>query len=184
MLSTRSSTRTCLRRGERFHLGDAAVRRTAVVSTTPSVAANNLKDLFELVRKDRRNTPSHHQRRVPPAIWRSSFSSTMPASARWWCLQGTAPALTDLMSGQIQLLADPISPRCRWRKAARSRRSLDQPQARGAAPEFRRSRSPRERVRVRVMVWIVGAEEPAAEVSAKLQATSAKVLALPDTSSA
>jgi tripartite-type tricarboxylate transporter receptor subunit TctC len=80
-----------------------------IVSTTPSVPANNLKDFFALVRKD----PQKH-----------TFGATTIGSAGHLAIEllkrdagldtlvvaykGTAPALTDLMSGQIQLLADPM----------------------------------------------------------------------------
>jgi tripartite-type tricarboxylate transporter receptor subunit TctC len=80
-----------------------------IVSTTPSVPANNLKDFFALVRKD----PQKY-----------TFGATTIGSASHLAIEllkhdagldtlviaykGTAPALTDLMSGQIQLLADPM----------------------------------------------------------------------------
>ena len=80
-----------------------------IVSTTPSVPANNLKDFFELVRKD----PQKY-----------TFGTTSVGSASHLAIEllkrdagldtlvvaykGTAPALTDLMSGQIHLLADPM----------------------------------------------------------------------------
>src|SRR6266403_5213457 len=80
-----------------------------IVSTTPSVPASNLKDFFALVRKD----PQQY-----------TFGATTIGSAGHLAIEllkrdagldtlvvaykGTAPALTDLMSGQIQLLADPM----------------------------------------------------------------------------
>ena len=80
-----------------------------IVSTTPSVPANNLKDFFALVRKE----PQKY-----------TFGATTIGSASHLAIEllkhdagldtlvvtykGTAPALTDLMSGQIQLLADPM----------------------------------------------------------------------------
>ena len=80
-----------------------------IVSTTPSVAADNLKDFFALVRKDPQ---------------KFTFGATTIGSASHLAIEllkldagldtlvvaykGTAPALTDLMSGQIQLLADPM----------------------------------------------------------------------------
>src|SRR2546421_5860776 len=80
-----------------------------IVSTTPSVPANNLKGFFALVRKDSQ---------------KYTFGATTIGSASHLAIEllkhdagldtlvvaykGTAPALTDLMSGQIQLLADPI----------------------------------------------------------------------------
>ena len=80
-----------------------------IVSTTPGVPANNLKDFFALVRKD----PQKY-----------TFGTTSVGSASHLAIEllksdagldtlvvaykGTAPALTDLMSGQIHLLADPM----------------------------------------------------------------------------
>src|SRR5262249_37375408 len=80
-----------------------------IVSTTPSVPANNLRDFFALVRKD----PQKY-----------TFGATTIGSASHLAIElrksdaglgalvvvdkGTAPPLTDLMSGQIQLLADPM----------------------------------------------------------------------------
>ena len=80
-----------------------------IVSTTPSVPATNLKDFFALVR----NNPQKY-----------TFGATTVGSASHLAIEllkldagldtlvvtykGTAPALTDLMSGQIQLLADPM----------------------------------------------------------------------------
>jgi tripartite-type tricarboxylate transporter receptor subunit TctC len=80
-----------------------------LVSTTPSVPANNLKEFFGLVRKE-------------PAKY--TFGTTSVGSASHLAIElikrdagldtlvipykGTAPALTDLVSGQIHLLADPM----------------------------------------------------------------------------
>jgi tripartite-type tricarboxylate transporter receptor subunit TctC len=80
-----------------------------LVSTPPNVPANNLKEFFDLVRKD----PQKY-----------TFGTTSIGSASHLAIEllkreanldtlvvaykGTAPALTDLMSGQIQLLADPM----------------------------------------------------------------------------
>jgi tripartite-type tricarboxylate transporter receptor subunit TctC len=80
-----------------------------IVSTTPSVPVNNLKDFFALVRKE----PQKY-----------TFGATTIGSASHLAIEllkhdagldtlvvtykGTAPALTDLMGGQIQLLADPM----------------------------------------------------------------------------
>jgi tripartite-type tricarboxylate transporter receptor subunit TctC len=78
-----------------------------IFSTTPSVAANNLKDFFALVR----NAPG-----------KFTFATTSIGSASHLAIEllkreagvdtlvitykGTGPALNDLMGGQIQLLAD------------------------------------------------------------------------------
>jgi tripartite-type tricarboxylate transporter receptor subunit TctC len=80
-----------------------------IVSTTPSVKASNLREFFELVRKE----PT-----------KFTFGTTSLGSASHLAIEllkrdaklntlvipykGTAPALTDLVSGQIQLLADPM----------------------------------------------------------------------------
>src|SRR5712692_3379226 len=80
-----------------------------LVSTTPSVPASNLKDFFDLVRKE----PNKY-----------TFGTTSVGSASHLAIElikrdagldtlvvaykGTAPALTDLVSGQIHLLADPM----------------------------------------------------------------------------
>jgi tripartite-type tricarboxylate transporter receptor subunit TctC len=80
-----------------------------LVSTTPSVPANNLKEFFDLVRRD----PSKY------TFATSSFGSAghlaielLKRDAGVDTLvvpyKGAGPALTDLMSGQIQLMADPM----------------------------------------------------------------------------
>ena len=116
-----------------------------LVSTTPSVPANNLKDLFDLVRKD----PQKY-----------TFGTTSIGSASHLAIEllkrdagldtlvvaykGTAPALTDLMSGQIQLLADPMLSSLPLAQGGKIKAlGHHQPQARGRRrPRFRRSRNP------------------------------------------
>ena len=80
-----------------------------IVSTTPSVPANTLKDFFDLVRKDPQKytfgttsvgSASHL---VIELLKREAHVDTLVIAYK-----GTGPALTDLMSGQIQLLADPM----------------------------------------------------------------------------
>lgn len=80
-----------------------------IVSTTPSVPANDLKAFFELVRKDPKKytfgttgvgSASHLAIEL---LKRDARLDTLVVAYR-----GTSPALTDLMSGQIQLLADPM----------------------------------------------------------------------------
>ena len=80
-----------------------------IVSTTPGVPANNLKDFFDLVRKDPQRytfgttsigSASHL---VVELLKREAQVDTLVVAYK-----GTGPALTDLMSGQIQLLADPM----------------------------------------------------------------------------
>lgn len=80
-----------------------------LVSTTPSVPANTLKDFFGLVRKD----PGRY------TFATSSFGSAghlaielLKRDAGVTTLvvpyRGAGPALTDLMSGQVQLMVDPM----------------------------------------------------------------------------
>src|SRR3954449_9801557 len=80
-----------------------------IVSTAPNVPANNLKDFFDLVRKD----PQKY-----------TFGTTSIGSASHLAIEllkrdagvdtlvvaykGTGPALNDLMGGQIQLMVDPM----------------------------------------------------------------------------
>jgi len=80
-----------------------------IVSTTPSIPANNLKDFFDLVRKDPQKftfgatTIGSASHLAIELLKRDAGLDTLVIAYR-----GTAPALTDLMSGQIQLLADPM----------------------------------------------------------------------------
>jgi tripartite-type tricarboxylate transporter receptor subunit TctC len=80
-----------------------------LVSTTPSVQASNLKEFFALVRKE----PSKF------TFATSSFGSAGHLAIELLkrdagldtlviAYKGAGPALTDLMSGQIQLMADPM----------------------------------------------------------------------------
>lgn len=80
-----------------------------VVSTAPKVPANTLKELFDLVRKD----PTKY------TFATSSFGSAGHLAVELLkrdagvdtpviAYKGAGPALTDLMGGQVQLMADPI----------------------------------------------------------------------------
>ena len=155
-----------------------------IVSTTPSVAANNLKDLFELVRKD----PQKY-----------TFGTTSVGSASHLAIEllkydaglgtlvvaykGTAPALTDLMSGQIQLLADPMLSSLPLAQGGKIKAlGLTSRKRAAAAPEIPTVEE--SGVKGFEFVSWYGLWAPKnlpPEVSAKLQADVAKVLALPDT---
>jgi tripartite-type tricarboxylate transporter receptor subunit TctC len=80
-----------------------------IVSTTPSIGANNLKDFFALVRANPQKftfgatTLGSASHLAIELLKRDAGLDTLVVTYR-----GTAPALTDLMSGQIQLLADPM----------------------------------------------------------------------------
>ena len=80
-----------------------------IVSTTPSMPANTLKEFFDIVRK----APDKY------TFATSSFGSAGHLAVEMLKheagvdtlvidYRGAAPALTDLMSGQTQLMADPI----------------------------------------------------------------------------
>ena len=136
-----------------------------LVSTPPNVPANSLKELFDLVRKD----PQKY-----------TFGTTSIGSASHLAMEllkreakldtlvipykGTAPALTDLMSGQIQLLADPDAVVAAARPGQEDQGARrHQPQARGvgAGDSDGRRIGRLQGLRVRVLVRFVGAEEPA-----------------------
>ena len=80
-----------------------------IVSTAPNVPANTLKELFDLVRKD----PTKY------TFATSSFGSAGHLAVELLkrdagvntpviAYKGAGPALTDLMGGQVQLMADPM----------------------------------------------------------------------------
>ena len=80
-----------------------------IVSTTPSMPAHNLKDFFDLVRKNPERftfgatTIGSASHLASDMLKRDAGVDTLVISYK-----GTAPALTDLMGGQIQLIADPM----------------------------------------------------------------------------
>ena len=154
-----------------------------IVSTTPSVAADNLKDFFALVRKDPQ---------------KFTFGATTIGSASHLAIEllkldagldtlvvaykGTAPALTDLMSGQIQLLADPMLsslPLARGGKIkALGITSLKRAAAAPDIPTVEESGMTGFAFVSWYGLW--GPKNLPTDVSNKLQADIAKVLALPD----
>jgi tripartite-type tricarboxylate transporter receptor subunit TctC len=154
-----------------------------IVSTTPSVPANNLKDFFALVRKD----PQKY-----------TFGGTSLGSAGHLAIEllkhdagldtlvitykGTAPALTDLMSGQIQLLADPMLSSLPLAQSGKIKAlGLTSLKRAAAAPEIPTV----EESGVKGFAFVSwyglwGPKNLPADLSNKLQAEIAKVLALPD----
>ena len=154
-----------------------------IVSTTPSVPANNLKDFFALVRKD----PQKY-----------TFGATTIGSASHLAIEllkhdagldtlvvaykGTAPALTDLMSGQIQLLADPMLSSLPLAQSGKIKAlGLTSLKRAAAAPEIPTV----EESGVKGFAFVSwyglwGPKNLPADLSNKLQAEIAKVLALPD----
>ncbi len=154
-----------------------------IVSTTPSVPVNNLKDLFALVRKD----PQKY-----------TFGTTSVGSASHLAIEllkldagldtlvvsykGTAPALTDLMSGQIHLLADPMLSSLPLAQSGKIKAlGLTSLKRAASAPEIPTV----EESGVKgfdFVSWygLWGPKNLPADISAKLQADIAKVIALPE----
>jgi tripartite-type tricarboxylate transporter receptor subunit TctC len=154
-----------------------------IVSTTPSVPANNLKDFFALVRKD----PQKY-----------TFGATTIGSAGHLAIEllkrdagldtlvitykGTAPALTDVMSGQIQLLADPMLSSLPLAQSGKIKAlGLTSLKRAAAAPEIPTV----EESGVKGFAFVSwygfwGPKNLPADLSNTLQAHITKVLALPD----
>lgn len=157
-----------------------------IVSTTPSVPAHNLKEFFELVRKD----PQKY-----------TFGTTSIGSAGHLVIEllkreagvdtlvvpykGTAPALTDLMSGQIQLLADPMLSSLPLAKAGRIKAlavtSLKRQAAAPDIPTVEESGLPGFEFVSWYGLW--GPKGLPVEMSNKLQTSIASVLADPEVKS-
>jgi tripartite-type tricarboxylate transporter receptor subunit TctC len=154
-----------------------------IVSTTPSVPANSLKELFELVRKDPQKytfgatTIGSASHLAIELLKRDAGLDTLVVSYK-----GTAPALTDLMSGQIHLLADPMLsslPLARGGKIkALGITSLKRVAAAPEIPTVEESGVKGFEFVSWYGLW--GPKNLSADVARKLQADIAKVLALPD----
>jgi tripartite-type tricarboxylate transporter receptor subunit TctC len=154
-----------------------------IVSTAPSVKADSLKDFFEQVRK-------------APAKF--TFGTTSLGSASHLAIEllkrdagldtlvipykGTAPALTDLIGGQIQLLADPMLSSLPLARAGKIKAlGLTSLKRAAAAPEIPTVEE--SGVKGFEFVSWYGLWAPKnlpPEVNASLQAAVAKVLALPE----
>src|SRR5437870_5267385 len=154
-----------------------------IVSTTPGVAAGNLKEMFDLVRKE----PQKY-----------TFGTTSIGSASHLAIEllkhdagldtlvvaykGTAPALTDLMSGQIQLLADPMLSSLPLARSGKIKAlGLTSLKRAASAPDIPTV----EESGVKGFAFVSwyglwGPKNLPADLSNKLQADIAKVLALPD----
>ena len=154
-----------------------------IVSTTPSVPTNNLKDFFALVRKD----PQKY-----------TFGATTIGSASHLAIEllkldagldtlvvsykGTAPALTDLMSGQIQLLADPMLSSLPLAQGGKIKAlGITSLKRAAAAPEIPTvAESGMKDFAFVSWYGLWGPKNLPADISTKLQTNIAKVLALPD----
>ena len=154
-----------------------------IVSTTPSVPANNLKDFFALVRKD----PQKY-----------TFGTTSIGSASHLAIEllksdagldtlvvaykGTAPALTDLISGQIHLLADPMLSSLPLAQGGKIKAlGLTSLKRAAAAPEIPTVEDSGVKG-FNFVSWygLWGPKNLPADISDKLQSDVAKVVALPD----
>ena len=154
-----------------------------IVSTTPSIPANNLKDFFDLVRKDPQ---------------KSTFGATTIGSASHLAIEllkrdagldtlviaykGTAPVLTDLMSGQIQLLADPMLSSLPLAQGGKIKAlGLTSRKRASAAPEIP-TVAESGMTGFEFVSWygLWGPKNLPADVSNKLQAEITKILAQPD----
>jgi tripartite-type tricarboxylate transporter receptor subunit TctC len=154
-----------------------------IVSTTPSVPANNLKDFFALVRKDPQ---------------KFTFGATTIGSASHLAIEllkldagldtlvvsykGTAPALTDLMSGQIQLLADPMLSSLPLAQGGKIKAlGITSLKRAAAAPEIPTvAESGMKDFAFVSWYGLWGPKNLPVDISTKLQSDIAKVLALPD----
>jgi tripartite-type tricarboxylate transporter receptor subunit TctC len=155
-----------------------------LVSTTPSVPANNLKDFFDLVRKD----PQKY-----------TFGTTSVGSASHLAIEllkrdakldtlvvpykGTAPALTDLVSGQIHLLADPMLSSLPLAQGGKIKAlGLTSRKRMAAAPDVPTVEESGGMKGFEFVSWygLWAPKNLPAEVSGKLQSEVAKVLARPE----
>jgi tripartite-type tricarboxylate transporter receptor subunit TctC len=154
-----------------------------IVSTAPNVPANNLKDFFDLARKDPQ---------------KFTFGTTSLGSASHLAIEllkrdagvdtlviaykGTGPALTDLMSGQIQLLADPMLSSLPLAQAGKIKAlGLTSLKRAAAAPEIPTVEEAGMKG-FEFVSWygLWGPKNLPPDISAKLQAEIAKVMARPD----
>ena len=154
-----------------------------IVSTTPSVPANNLKDFFDLVRKDPQKftfgattigSASHLSIEL---LKRNAGLDTLVISYK-----GTAPALTDLMSGQIQLLADPMLSSLPLAQGGKIKAlGLTSRKRAPAAPEIPTvEESGVQGFEFVSWYGLWGPKNLPADISSKLQGEIGKLLALPD----
>jgi tripartite-type tricarboxylate transporter receptor subunit TctC len=154
-----------------------------IVSTAPNVPANNLKEFFDLARKDPQ---------------KFTFGTTSIGSASHLAIEllkrdagvdtlviaykGTGPALTDLMSGQIQLLADPMLSSLPLAQAGKIKAlGLTSLKRAPAAPEIPTVEEAGMKG-FEFVSWygLWGPKNLPPDISAKLQAEIAKVMARPD----
>jgi len=157
-----------------------------IVSTTPSVPANNLKDFFDLVRKDPQKytfagtTLGSASHLVVELLKREANVDTLVITYK-----GTAPTLTDLMSGQIQLTADPMLSSLPLAQSGRIKAlaitSLKRQAAAPEIPTVEESGLPGFEFESWYGLW--GPKNLPPDITARLQTSIADVLAQPDVKS-
>jgi len=155
-----------------------------IVSTHPSVPANNLKELFDLVRKDPQKytfaatTVGSASHLVMELLKREAGLDTLVVTYR-----GTAPAITDLMAGTTQLLADPLlsslPPALGGKTKGLAITSLKRVPSAPDIPTVEESAGFKG---FEFVSWygLWGPKNLPADISKKLQADIDKVLAMPD----
>src|SRR5467141_3264836 len=154
-----------------------------IVSTTPSVAANNLKDFFQLVRSNPQKftfgatTIGSASHLAIELLKRDAGLDTLVVAYK-----GTAPALTDLMSGQIQLLADPMLSSLPLAQGGKIKAlGLTSLKRAAAAPDIPTVAESGVKGFAFVSWYgLWGPKNLPVDISEKLQAEIAKLLALPD----
>jgi tripartite-type tricarboxylate transporter receptor subunit TctC len=154
-----------------------------IVSTTPSMPANNLRDFFDLVRKEPQKytfagtTLGSASHLVVELLKREAKVDTLVITYK-----GTVPTLTDLMSGQIQLTADPMLSSLPLAQAGRIKAlaitSLKRQAAAPEIPTVEESGLPGFEFESWYGLW--GPKNLPPDVVAKLQTNVAGVLAQPD----
>ena len=154
-----------------------------IVSTTPSVTANNLKDFFDLVRSSPQKftfgatTIGSASHLAIELLKRDAGLDTLVVAYK-----GTAPALTDLMSGQIQLLADPMLSSLPLAQGGNIKAlGLTSRKRAAAAPEIPTVEESGVKG-FEFVSWygLWGPKNLPAEISNKLQSEIARILVLPD----
>jgi len=154
-----------------------------IVSTAPNVPAGNLKEFFDLVRHDPQKytlgatsigAASHL---VIELLKREAHVDTLVITYK-----GTSPALTDLMGGQIQLLADPMLSSLPLARSGRIKAlaitSLKRQAAAPEIPTVEESGLPGFEFVSWYGLW--GPKKLPPDITAKLQTGIAGILAEPD----
>ncbi len=154
-----------------------------IVSTNPNVPASSLKEFFDLVRKDPQkytfgtSSIGSAGHLVIELLMREAGVDTLVIAYK-----GTGPALNDLMSGQIQLLADPMLSSLPLAKAGRIKAlaitSLKRLPSAPEIPTVEESGLPGFEFVSWYGLW--GPKNLPADITAKLQSSVADVLAQPD----